>query len=183
MPLRGRNKLTDEHIFFVTTTVKNFIPVFKDEKYCSILINNIKYYQIKHEFKVLGYVIMPTHFHWIVLLGKPGTTISAVMRDIKKYSAWDLLEVLEKEESKYFKIFISNNIKEQKRQFWIHRFDDVVIRDDKTFWRKLKYIHNNPVKEGLVEKAEDYKFSSAANYILGDNSVIEVDIGYIGAEL
>jgi hypothetical protein len=34
-------------------------------------------------------------------------------------------------------------------------------------WQKLEYIHNNPVKAGLVYKAEEYVFSSAANYVFG----------------
>ena len=48
------------------------------------------------------------------------------------------------------------------------------------FWTKLNYIHNNPVKAGLVSKAEDYKYSSARNYIKGDHSVLQVDVEYAG---
>ena len=43
------------------------------------------------------------------------------------------------------------------------------------FWTKLKYIHNNPVKAGIVKRAIDDKYSSARNYILQDYSVIFVD--------
>jgi hypothetical protein len=39
----------------------------------------------------------------------------------------------------------------------------------------LNYIHNNPVEAGLVEKAEDYLYSSARNYVYGNNSgLIEI---------
>jgi len=31
-------------------------------------------------------------------------------------------------------------------------------------WQKLEYIHNNPVKAGIVEKPEDYLYSSARDY-------------------
>jgi hypothetical protein len=34
-------------------------------------------------------------------------------------------------------------------------------------WQKLEYIHNNPVKAGVVIKAEDYVCSSAGEYFLG----------------
>jgi hypothetical protein len=34
-------------------------------------------------------------------------------------------------------------------------------------WQKLDYIHNNPVKAGLVYKAEEYVYSSAADYVYG----------------
>lgn len=63
------------------------------------------------------------------------------------------------------------------------RFDDEVIRNQKMFWTKLKYIHNNPIKAGLAEKPEDFKYSSARNYVLKDHSIIPVDIEYVGIEI
>jgi hypothetical protein len=47
----------------------------------------------------------------------------------------------------------------------------------------LKYIHNNPVKAGLVSKAEKYKYSSTRNYIKNDHSIIFVDTEYAGIEI
>jgi len=64
---------------------------------------------------------------------------------------------------------------DQKRKFWIKRFDDEVIRNAGMLRTKLECIHNNPVKAGLVTNPEDYKYSSARNYVLDDHSVIEVD--------
>ena len=84
MGRRGRNNLIDENFFFVTTTVVKFIPVFNNPTFCDILINNIKHYKEKHKFSVLGYVIMPTHFHWIIEVDNKFRTISKIMRDVKK---------------------------------------------------------------------------------------------------
>ncbi|HED07572.1 MAG TPA: hypothetical protein ENI57_05600, partial [Ignavibacteria bacterium] len=61
MPLRGRTNLTEESFFFVTTTVVDFVNVFKDTKCCEVLISNIKHYQKKYNFDILAYVIMPSH--------------------------------------------------------------------------------------------------------------------------
>ena len=69
---------------------------------------------------------------------------------------------------------------DQKRKFWMKRFDDEVIRNQNMFLVKLNYIHNNPVKSGLVEKPEDYKYSSARNYLLDDHSVLFVDTTMVG---
>ena len=62
----------------------------------------------------------------------------------------------------------------QKRKFWMDRFDDEVIRNVGMLRTKLEYIHNNPVQAGLAGTPEEYKCSSARNYVLGDHSVIEV---------
>ncbi len=51
------------------------------------------------------------------------------------------------------------------------------------FWTKLKYIHNNPVKAGLVEKPIDYKYSSAINYVEKDHSIIFVDTSWGGVDI
>jgi hypothetical protein len=50
-------------------------------------------------------------------------------------------------------------------------FDDEVIRNQKMLWTKIKYIHNNPVEAGIVMKPKDFKYSSARNYILDEQSV------------
>lgn len=131
MGLRGRTYLTDELFFFVTTTVLNFTQVFTADPYSKPLINNIKYYQQRYLFEIIAYVIMPSHFHWIVKVDPKKGTISQIMRDIKKYSAWDILEKLEKDKSPLIDIFYDPNKSKQKRQLWMHRFDDEVIRNQK----------------------------------------------------
>jgi len=180
MALRGRNSLTEELFFFVTTTIKNFTKVFIEDLFCDILISNIKHYQKRYEFEIIAYVIMPTHFHWILKIIPSKGTISDIMRDIKKYSAWDILEKLEEQKSHLLSNFSSNSLPKQKRQLWQHRFDDKVVRDQKMLWSTIRYIHNNPVEAGLVDKPENYKYSSARNYILNDQSVLYVEKSWAG---
>ncbi len=186
MARRGRLSLTDESIFFVTTTVVRFTNIFTTDRYCDILVNNIKHYQKRYQFTILAYVIMPSHFHWIVKVDKNEGTISDIMRDIKKYSAWEIMEQVEKDKKvDLIKMFKKEGegLKNHKRKFWMKRFDDEVIRNEKMFWVKRNYIHNNPVKAGIVSKPEDYKYSSARNYFFDDNSVLNVDTEYGGMEI
>ncbi|HEX9912198.1 MAG TPA: hypothetical protein VGB01_03010 [candidate division Zixibacteria bacterium] len=60
-------------------------------------------------------------------------------------------------------------------QIWQIGYDDLGVYSPKILRTKIDYIHNNPGKEGLVEKPEDYRYSSARNYILNDHSIIKVD--------
>lgn len=181
MGLRGRNNLIDETFFFVTTTVVRFLHVFEDQNACELLIKNIKYYQNKYNFNLLGYVIMPSHFHCIIQVEPKFGTISDIMRDIKKYAAWDIMEYFERNE-KYTLIFReeSKGYSDQEKKFWQKRFDDKVIRNKKQFYEILKYIHTNPVKAGIAKREEDYKYSSARNYLREDHSVIFVNTKIVG---
>ena len=83
MGRRGRTSFDSEEVFFVTTTVVQFTRVFVNDVCCDLLIKNIKHYQQKYQFEILGYVIMPSHFHWIVRRQPNNGTISDIMRDIK----------------------------------------------------------------------------------------------------
>jgi putative transposase len=186
MGRRGRSNLTEERFYFVTTTIVRFTPIFANFKFCEILISNIKHYREKYKFIVLGYVIMPSHFHWILIVNPKYGTISDIMRDIKKFTAWQIFDTLEENKNEaLLKIFqqSAEGLKDQTKKLWMPRFDDEVIRNQQMFWAKLNYIHNNPVKAGLVSRAEDYKYSSARNYINGDHSVLEVDVEYAGIRM
>jgi REP element-mobilizing transposase RayT len=185
MGRRGRLNFTNESLFFVTTTVVDFTRVFIKDIYCDLLIKNILHYQRKYRFSILAYVIMPSHFHWIVEVNKQSGTISDIMRDIKKYSAWDIMEEIEKFDKNLVEVFTNaaKSYPSQKRKFWMQRFDDQVIRNEKMFWVKLHYIHNNPVEADLADKPEDYKYSSSRNYMCKDHSVLFVDTECAGIEI
>ena len=185
MVRRGRLHLADEQSFFVTTTVVNFTKMFINDIYCDILIRNIKHYQKKYKFTIISYMIMPSHFRWIVHVNPKLGTISDIMRDIKKYSAWDIMDTIEKYDPKLIRTFVldANRYPNHKRKFWMNRFDDEVIRNEKMFWTKLQYIHKNPVEAWLVKRAVDVRCSSARNYYFGDHSLIEIDTSLAGTEI
>ena len=186
MGRRGRNNLSEERFFFITTTVVKHIPVFNNYNFCYILISNIKHYRKKYKFVVLGYLIMPSHFHGIVIVNPKYGTISDIMRDIKKFTAWKIFYYLtDRNNRKLLEIFeeSAKGLRNQSKKLWMPRFDDEAIRDQQMFWTKLNYIHNNPVKAGLVSRAEEYRYSSARNYISGDHSILEVDTEYAGINI
>ena len=125
---------------------------------------------------------MPSHFHWIIRTNNEVASCSDIMRDLKKYSAWDILDELEnKADPATVNIFKQEayNCPGQKRKFWQRRFYDVTIRSKLFMKQKIAYIHNNPPKANLVKKPQDYVFSSARNYLDGDNSIINIDMDWM----
>lgn len=59
-------------------------------------------------------------------------------------------------------------------QFWRHDNMPIELWSNKTIIQKINYVHQNPVKEGLVDREEDYKYSSAKDYAGCDGLLPEV---------
>ena len=81
------------HVHFVTSKVDHFIPLFLAHDLCRILLANIDFYRVKHNFKLLGYVIMPDHIH-VLICPQADIAISKIMQDIKRYSAKQIFTCL-----------------------------------------------------------------------------------------
>ena len=59
--------------------------------------------------------------------------------------------------------------------FWQARYHDRNVRDYREFTVKLRYLHRNPVKRGLVAQAQDWKWSSYRHYSLRETGVVEIE--------
>jgi len=65
--------------------------------------------------------------------------------------------------------------KEGDATFWQKRYYDHNVRSYESFVEKLRYIHRNPVKRGLVEKAEDWRWSSFRHYGTAKTGPVEIE--------
>jgi putative transposase len=89
--------------------------------------------------------------------------LSRFIRDFKNYTSKRFLEILNDHESK------------QIYQIWTHENHAEQVFSQKFIEQKIEYIHNNPVRAGIVTRPEDYLFSSARNYA-GLECLLEVEI-------
>jgi putative transposase len=140
----------------------------------NILIDQISYYLEKYHAKLLGYVLMPNHIHLINYF-KEQNYLSDFMRGVKRYSS----KLIANEIENYQPELISNisyKHRKQNKKIWNDRFHDEVIYTTKFLVQKLNYIHNNPCQPfwHLVEKPEDYKYSSALFYLTGEVGLLPV---------
>ncbi len=178
MGLRNRQMNKSGSIYFVTATAVNWEPVFAlGDDYNDIIINSLKHLLNEHKSELVSYVIMPTHLHLIPFM-KSGESISDFMRDLKKFTSTKIRQLLEKDGRIDIVEMLKMNAKGYKNQrfkLWMDRFDDVFIYSEKVLRTKINYIHDNPVKAGLVYAPQDWKYSSARNYLLDDHSVIDVN--------
>jgi REP element-mobilizing transposase RayT len=110
------------------------------------------------------------HVH-VIMRSKDGN-LSDVVRDFKKYTAKQIFEIIEtsnKESRKewlemIFKYYAKFNKRAVKKQFWTHENHAVELSTNEMIESRINYIHENPVRAGWVEKAEDYLYCSARNY-------------------
>jgi putative transposase len=58
---------------------------------------------------------------------------------------------------------------------WQQRFYDFNVYTNKNRVEKLRHMHRNPVKRGLVDRPEDWEWSSFRSYLSGEKGLVEVD--------
>ena len=175
MSRRGRqiyDKQGNNH--FITTSVVGFLKIFSlTNDYYNLLINTLKFLLNRDSAKLIAYVLMPNHVHLIVHM-PVSKSISDFMRDFKKYTSKTMKEELKKRGFNKTIIKLIEKGEIGKFKLWKDRFDDVIIYSEKVMETKINYIHYNPVRANLVKEITDWKYSSARNYYLGDDSIIEV---------
>ena len=106
----------------------------------------------RYRFVVAGYVVMPEHVH--LLIGEPVKgAVSGVIHALK----------------------LSVVMRRAERPFWQARYYDFLVHNEEKRVEKLRYMHRNPVKRGLVEKPEEWAWSSFRHYSTGVEGRVEIE--------
>ncbi len=113
----------------------------------------------RYGFVVLGYVVMPEHVHLLVNEPKDGT-LDRVMQALK----------------------LSVTKRRKERPFWQARYYDFNVWNPEKTAEKLRYMHRNPVKRGLVTKPEDWEWSSFQHYMTCSEGTVEIESFWTAAK-
>jgi len=139
---------------FITFTCYHRQLYLNDDCSRQIFEETLEALRDRHNFFVFGYVLMPDHVH--LLLSEP-----------KKYLLDNTMRAL--------KTQTSRKLKQGRPQFWQRRYYDRNIITQTEFVEKLRYIHSNPVTEGLVEKPEDWPWSSYRHWLTSELGRVEIE--------
>ena len=165
-------------VYFITCTITQWLCIFKEEKYFAVIIDSLKYCMAHKGLILAGYVIMPTHLH-MMSSHSVDVRLPEIMRDFKHYTSTKIAELLETDNNHLFlHVFrkaTEGRTKKQNHKIWQDDYHPVAITSEKWFREKIEYMHNNPVRKGFIESPEDWKYSSARNWIQGDDSIIKID--------
>jgi REP element-mobilizing transposase RayT len=165
--------------YYITATVVDWIDIFTRQTYRDSIIESLDYC-IKNKGMILyGYVIMSNHIH-LIIQSEDGK-LSDLIRDFKKFTAKNILDKIQAvpESRKEWmleriKLAAEKHTRNKNYQFWQYGNHAEEIYTNKFMWSKLDYIHLNPVRAGLVEKASHYIYSSASNYI-NDSGLLKIE--------
>ena len=168
-------------VYFCTVTCYKWLPLVEEaQAYSSVYrwFNHLK----NDGCKVLGYVIMPNHFHVLLFPTHTGTSLNKLVGEGKRFMAYDIVNSL----TRLNKMVLLETMKEgvasteklrgKMHQVFRSSFDARKCFSEKMVEQKLDYIHHNPVrgKWALAEDFVDYPHSSAAYYELERIGAVEI---------
>lgn len=161
-------------VYFITCTITQWVDVFTRKDYADIIVGSLKYCRAEKGLEIFAWVIMSNHIHLIISC-KDGYQLSDILRDFKKYTASQVVNAIEqtpRESRKNWLLWLLK--KDGAITFWQNDNHAEEITSESFFKTKLDYIHNNPVRAGMVYKEEEYPYSSARAYYGGD-ALIELN--------
>ena len=151
-------------LHFITCSCYRRRALLASEQRRDLFLAVLEHVRQGYGFVVLGYVVMPEHVHLLISEPEKGDP-SVVMQALKVGFA---RRVLPTRRSYYCQ-------QTEPGHVWQRRFYDYNVRSRHKRVEKLRYIHRNPVKRGLVEKPEQWRWSSFRDYALGQCGPVRVN--------
>jgi REP element-mobilizing transposase RayT len=173
---------TDRHYaYFVTWTIVDWLHLFDRAPYRKIVLDSLNFLRTGKHTQLNAFVVMPSHIH-AILLPDEGINLSDVIRDFKRFTSRTISKEVEKQnEIEFLRVF--EKARQENRaqdistyQVWQEGSYPEAIFTEKFAKQKIDYIHLNPVRAGMVETAEEWPYSSARAYQLGEETYPPTDL-------
>ena len=169
-----------EGVYFITTTVVDWIDLFIRPVYKHIIIDSLKHCQENKGLVIHAFVLMGSHLHGIFSTSGE-IPLQEIFRDFKKHTSKELVKAINEypESRREWMLERFNMAAERIKRganykVWQDGFHPIELLTAEMVKQRLDYTHNNPVEEEIVINPEDYKYSSASAYADGD-CVLEFD--------
>jgi putative transposase len=150
------------YLHFITFSCYRRLPLLGPARRRDLLLRTLEQVRRRYSFVVVGYVAMPEHVHLLLSepeRGNPG----AVVQVLKQRFARVVLRELRR--TKVAEQGLLWTEPGSDAHVWQARFYDFVVYTKKKREEKLHYMHQNPVRRGLVLTPEQWPWSSARDYL------------------
>jgi putative transposase len=178
IPSFGHRKLVKHYDngepHFLTFSCHRRLPLLSKDRTRVWFIEALAEARRIHGFHLWAWVVMPEHAHLLIWpplshvatesVSSKGKT-SAILADIKRPVGQKAIQYLEKHAPQFLSRLTVRNRNRIYRRFWLAGSGyDENISDPEALHEVVAYVHQNPVRRGLVSRAEDWPWSSARDW-------------------
>ncbi len=139
-------------LHFITFSCYQRKPYLGEAEARNIFLRSLETMRNRYDFFITGYVVMPEHVHLLLSEPKQATLATAVQA-----------------------LKLSVAVQMQQRPFWLARYYDFNVHSERKRVEKLRYMHRNPIRRGLVSNPEEWPWSSFLHYLTGEPGPVEVE--------
>ena len=158
-------------LHFITWSCRDRQPLLAKPAHRDLLIRVLEQMRNRYRFGLIGFVIMPAHVH--MLISEPQIeTVSTVIGAVKLGFT---RRVLSRDGPGAPLLAGVRSGDFSDHHFWMKRYYDFNVFSSPKVAEKLHYMHQNPVVRGLVERPEDWKWSSFRFYSCGENGRVKLN--------
>ena len=167
-----------EGLYFVSFAVVHWIDVFVREEYSDCIVKNLNYCVANKGMEIFAWCLMTSHLH--LIFKSTEQKPEELLRDFKSFTAKALLSFIANNPQESRKVWLLNafrktaSINTKNNQFWQRHNKPIELWSNAVIDQKIDYIHNNPVVSGFVEKAKDWKYSSAKDYCNDEKGLVKL---------
>jgi len=138
----------------ITQRGNNRAQVFFDDEDRQTYLDLLAKYVKKYSLQIWAWCLMDNHVHLLAVPGNESSLARGIGLTNMVYTQY------------------LNRKLGQSGRIWQNRFFSCIVENDEYLWAVVRYIERNPLKVGLVERAEDYRWSSAKAHLTGAADVL-----------
>ncbi|NVN92815.1 MAG: transposase [Desulfuromonadales bacterium] len=154
----------------VTCVVHELLPVFSQPEVVRIVFDCWRHLRERCGMRLYGYVIMEEHLHFLAQAER----LDICLGGFREQTAGRIVKYLEEQRLERFLKRFPTVEGGRKYCFWQEPWETESISGSAMMCKTLDYIHVNPIKRGYVDRAEQWRYSSARNYA-GESGVFGID--------
>lgn len=173
-----RYKVGNSHIpHFITCTVTGWADALTRPEYKDIILSSLMYCQKHKGLRIHAWVLMSNHIHLII---SAENGLPSVIRDFKKFTSTKVVAAIKANVQESRKRWLLNMFEfagdEDNVQFWQKNYHPIELSTGKLYRQRLDYLHENPVRAGIVREPQHYLYSSAIDYYEQQTGLLAVDM-------
>jgi REP element-mobilizing transposase RayT len=166
--------------YYLTSVTTDRLPVFRLNSLKAVACAALSEARISGGFLILAYLIMPDHLH---IISDGEKKAAAVLRFINGLVSRRIIDFLKNEghNASLEKLRHARYRRDHQYSLWDHHPNVRLLTSESMFMQRVHYTHRNPVRLGLVERADEYRYSSVRiwNRAPLEDEPLMLDIGKI----